>query len=510
MNILITGATGVVGSALIDCLADRPGFSINAVVRNNFSVFPAGVKTSQIVDLGPDNDWSVVLRGIDVVIHAAARTHLACAGSNDAATALRRVNVEGTLNLAHQAVAAGVKRFIFISTIKVHGEVSELDHPFNEDSPLTPQGGYAFSKAEAEQGLQQLACETGMEVVIIRPPLVYGYGVKANFHSMMCWLDKGIPLPLGAIHNKRSLVALDNLVDLIVTCIDHPAAVNQIFLVADGEDLSTPDLLRRMAVAMEKPLYLIPVPVRGLELGASLFGKREIFRRLCGSLQVDISKTQQLLDWKPPISVDQGLEKTAKGFINSVATSRKKKKRLLRWFDILFSLFGLFIFSPLWLLIALVGLFDTGSPVFFQERVGRHRKSFVLVKFRTMSRDTVSVASHLVHGDAVTSWGRFLRRTKLDELPQLWNVLQGTMSLVGPRPCLFNQHELIAERECRDVFAVRPGITGLAQIKGIDMSTPQLLAEIDAQMIQTLTVRTYFSYIVKTILGQGRGDRVRR
>ena len=510
MNLLITGANGFVGSALIKKVAKQSVFSVNAALRDASLVFPVGVKLFQSDDLGANYDWSTALRRVDVVIHTAACTQTIDDGTEETLAMFRRVNVEGTLKLARQAVVAGIKRFIFISSIKVNGETTPFEQPYTADDLPNPADLYGVSKLEAEQGLQQLASETGMEVVIIRPPLVYGYGVKANFHSMMCWLAKGIPLPLGAIHNKRSLVALDNLVDLIVTCIDHPAAANQIFLVADGEDLSTPDLLRRMAVAMEKPLYLIPVPVRGLELGASLFGKREIFRRLCGSLQVDISKTQQLLDWKPPTSVDQGLEKTAKGFINSVATSRKKQKRLLRWFDILFSLFGLFIFSPLWLLIALVGLFDTGSPVFFQERVGRHRKSFVLVKFRTMSRDTVSVASHLVHRDAVTSWGRFLRRTKLDELPQLWNVLQGTMSLVGPRPCLFNQHELIAERECRDVFAVRPGITGLAQIKGIDMSTPQLLAEIDAQMIQTLTVRTYFSYIVKTILGQGRGDRVRR
>jgi len=297
-------------------------------------------------------------------------------------------------------------------------------------------------------------------------------------------------------------------VDLIVTCIDHPAAANQIFLVSDGDDLSTPDLLRRMAVAMEKPIFLIPVPVGVLQLGALLLGQRESFHRLCRSLQIDISKTQKLLNWKPPISVDQGLQKTAEGFISSVATSRRKQNRLLRCFDVIGSFCGLIVFSPLLLLIALIGFFDTGSPLFFQERVGRHRKPFTLVKFRTMHRNTASTASHLANRNAVTSWGRFLRVTKLDELPQLWNVLQGQMSLVGPRPCLFSQDELIAERQGLDVFAVRPGITGLAQIKGIDMSTPELLAEIDAQMIQSLTLKTYFAYILKTIFGHGKGDRV--
>lgn len=506
MNLLITGASGFVGSALVTSLVARSVFSIRAAVRDPSVVFPAAVKIVPMDDLGANNDWSAALLGINVVVHSAAQAHFV----NDLENAARQVNVDGTLNLAHQAVAAGVERFIFISSIKVNGSGLTLNSPYRADDSPNPGDPYGVSKMEAEMGLQQLAHGTNMDVVIIRPPLVYGYGVKANFQSMMRWLDIGIPLPLGAIRNKRSLVALDNLVDLIMTCIDHPAAANQIFLVSDGDDLSTPDLLRRMAVAMEKPIYLIPVPVGVLELGALLLGQRESFSRLCRSLQIDISKTQKLLDWKPPISVDQGLQKTAKGFISSVATSRRKQNRLLRCFDVVGSFCGLIVFSPLLLLIALIGFFDTGSPLFFQERVGRHRKPFTLVKFRTMHRSTASIASHLANRNAVTSWGRFLRVTKLDELPQLWNVLQGKMSLVGPRPCLVSQYELIAERQQRDVFAVRPGITGLAQIKGVDMSTPKLLAEVDMQMIQTLNTGTYFLYIMKTILGQGKGDRVRR
>jgi nucleoside-diphosphate-sugar epimerase len=235
--------------------------------------------------------------------------------SSDPLAEFRKVNVEGTLNLARQAAEAGVRRFIFISSIKVNGEGTPLGSPYRADAQPQPADSYGISKMEAEQGLRALAAETGMEVVIIRPTLVYGPGVKANFLSMMRWLHKGVPLPFGAIHNQRSLVALDNLVDLIVTCIDHPAAANQTFLVSDGEDLSTTELLRRMATALGKPARLLPVPSWLLEAGASILGKKALSQRLCGSLQVDISKTRELLGWTPPLSVDAALRKTAAHFL---------------------------------------------------------------------------------------------------------------------------------------------------------------------------------------------------
>lgn len=181
---------------------------------------------------------------------------------------------------------------------------------------------------------------------------------------------------------------------------------------------------------------------------------------------------------------------------------------VIRLFDFVFSLLGLVVGFPVLLLLTVIGLFDTGSPIFSQKRVGRNKRPFTLVKFRTMKKDTASVASHLASADAITSFGRFLRRTKLDELPQLWNVLKGEMSLVGPRPCLFNQEELVAEREQRGVLAVRPGITGLAQVNDIDMSTPRLLAETDQKMLENLTLGAYFRYIFMTVAGKGAGDRV--
>lgn len=267
------------------------------------------------IELSADAEWRPALADIDVVIHCAARVHVMLEQATDPLIEFRRINVEGTLNLARQAALGGVRRFIFLSSIKVCGEVTRSGWSFTADDPVSPSDPYGISKLEAEQGLLALAKESGMEVVIIRPVLVYGPGVKANFLSMMKWLNKRAPLPFGSIHNRRSLVALDNLVDLIVTCIDHTAAANQVFLVSDGEDMSTTDLLRRLGDAMVKPARLIPVPAWLLKLGAMLIGKKAMAQRLCSSLQVDITKTRELLGWTPPVSVDEALRKTAKHFL---------------------------------------------------------------------------------------------------------------------------------------------------------------------------------------------------
>ena len=290
MTILVTGSNGFVGSAVVTSLVKKR-MSVRGTVR-------ALAKASHDISIGnitPDSDWSAALEGVDVVVHTAARVHVMNDSAVDPLTEFLSVNAAGTLNLAHQAVNLGVRRFVFISSIKVNGEGTPLGRSYTADDIPTPTDAYAISKLEAELGLMQLAEETGLEVVIIRPVLIYGSGVKANFHSMMRWLKKGIPLPFGAIHNKRSLVALDNLVDLIVTCIDHPAAANQTFLVSDDVDLSTTELLQRMAAAMGKPSRLLPVPAGLLNAGAVLLGKRDIAKRLLGSLQVDISKNERYI-----------------------------------------------------------------------------------------------------------------------------------------------------------------------------------------------------------------------
>ena len=311
-EILLTGVTGFVGSALLKRLC-FDGVSPTVALRREGVDLPFSLNRCIVDGVIGSTDWTVALSGHKVVVHCAARVHVMRDTASDPLDAFRSVNLYGTLNLARQAMEAGVRRFVFISSIGVNGAVT-FSSPFNAGSPVAPHSPYALSKYEAEMGLLRLAEKTGMEVVIIRPPLVYGPGAPGNFGSLMRWLERGVPLPLGAIHNQRSLVALDNLVDLIVTCITHPAAANQTFLVSDGEDVSTTELLRRMGKAMGHPARLLPVPANLLKLVATMLGKRDVAQRLCSSLQVNIEKTRRLLDWTPPLSLDQGLKKAAEGY----------------------------------------------------------------------------------------------------------------------------------------------------------------------------------------------------
>ena len=305
MNVLLTGATGFIGSRLARVLSEKTGTDLVCAVRRKKNELPG----RQVVVAGLDcqTDWISALIGQDVVIHVAARAHILKDEVVDPLSEYRRVNVEGTLKLARQAAEAGIRRFLFVSSIGVNGNINT--RAFRESDEPAPAEPYAQSKWEAEQGLWEIAKSTGMEIVIIRPPLVYGRNAPGNFGSLMKWVGRGVPLPLGAIHNKRSLVALDNLVDLIITCIDHPAAANQVFLAGDGQDISTTELLRGVGRAMGKPARLVPVPAGMLMFGAGLLGKKAVAQRLLGSLQVDISKTRNLLGWEPPLSVEEGLRR---------------------------------------------------------------------------------------------------------------------------------------------------------------------------------------------------------
>ncbi len=314
-RVLVTGASGFVGRCLVATLV-AAGWDVRAALRQS-AVMPASAGAESVVvgNLDATTNWQAALNNIDCVVHLAARVHVMQDKAEDPLTEFRRVNVLGTLQLARQAVDAGVRRFVFISSVKVNGEGTLKNCPYTADDMPAPMDAYGISKLEAEQGLLALAATTGLEVVIIRPVLIYGPGVRANFLKMMLWLDRGLPLPLGAIDNRRSLLSVGNLVSLILTCMAHPDAVNQVFLASDGEDMSTTTLMRRTARALGKSARLVPVPGMMLTFIAGLLGKRDVAQRLCGSLQVDIAKTRRVLGWAPPLSVDAGLALAAQDFL---------------------------------------------------------------------------------------------------------------------------------------------------------------------------------------------------
>jgi nucleoside-diphosphate-sugar epimerase len=309
MKALVTGATGHVGGALLRSLAADPGWQLRAAVRAWPAVPVAGCEYVGLGDLGADADLAGIANGCDVVIHAAARVHVMREAHAAASTAYRDTNVEGTLRVAREAARCGVRRFIFISSVKVNGESSPAGRPFREEDPPDPQDPYAISKYEAEVGLRQLCLDAGMECVIIRPPLVYGPGAGANFLALATAVKRGIPLPLGAIRNRRSLVAIDNLVHFTRLCMEHRAAANEIFLVSDGHDLSTSELVIGMAAALNRPARLLRVPESILRIGAMLAGRRLAAQRLLDNLQVDIGKARLMLGWSPPVTVEEGLRR---------------------------------------------------------------------------------------------------------------------------------------------------------------------------------------------------------
>lgn len=312
-RVLVTGASGLVGEALVFRLLLDGKFEPVATARGATRLH--GLCTVVPFELTGDQALPA-LDNVQLLVHAAARVHVMNDDAADALAEFRKVNVEGTLQLARRAVEAGVQRFVFISSIKVNGEFTLPGRPFTADDRPAPIDAYGVSKYEAEEGLKQIALNSNMEVVIIRPPLVYGPGVKANFLSLLNWLNKGVPLPFGAISNQRSLVSVANLVDLIVTCLSHPAAANQTFLAGDGEDLSTTELLRRLGTSLGKKPLLLPLPSWLLRSMAMIFGKQAVARRICGSLQVDIGKNREQLGWVPPVSMDKALRQTVEHYLD--------------------------------------------------------------------------------------------------------------------------------------------------------------------------------------------------
>ena len=316
MRVLITGASGFVGRELLASLLGMPGLSVRAAIRDARVKLPRETEVHEVGDLESAPDWTPALRSCDAIVHLAARAHLLRGTTSDAAAVMyRRVNTDGTLALARQAVLAGVRRFVFLSSIKVNGEQTRAGQPFSAQDDAHPADPYAISKWEAELGLREIAGRSALEVVIVRAPLVYGAGVKANFLRLLQWIDRGWPLPVAAVRNRRSLVSVWNLCDLLGNVLANAHARGGTWMVSDGEDLSTPELITRLARAMNRSARLLPVPVALLRAAGVLAGRQQEVLRLCSSLQVDARPTHDELGWSAPVGVDEGLRRTVAWYL---------------------------------------------------------------------------------------------------------------------------------------------------------------------------------------------------
>ncbi|QIT55910.1 SDR family oxidoreductase [Aquisalimonas sp. 2447] len=319
-EVLVTGCNGFVGDALVSGLAES-GYSVRGAVRRHNG---RGGSFEQVAvgEVGGATDWQRAVAGVEAIIHLVARTHATGERGGGDLADYRPINVDGTRRLAEEAARAGVRRLVFVSSVKVNGERTTSE-PFKASDTPAPEDAYGISKREAEQALAEVSARTGLEVVIVRPPLVYGPGVKGNFARLVKLVERGLPLPLGAVDNRRSLVALPNLVDLLVRCVEAPNAAGQTFLVSDGEDVSTPRLIRMLGEASGRRAPLVPVPTALLRLAGRLTGRSEQVDRLCGSLQVDISATREALGWTPPVQIKDALRDTVAGDSESSFSSSK-------------------------------------------------------------------------------------------------------------------------------------------------------------------------------------------
>lgn len=482
-KVLVVGANGFVGQTVVADLLRR-GEQVVAASRRPQAI-PRGAEWVALPDLTqPIADWKPLLYGVDRVVYLAARVHVMNDTHPDPLAAYRAVNRDAALSLAQASAEQGVSRFVYLSSVKVNGESSQ--RPLTEEDTPHPTDPYGISKLEAEQQLLALGQRAHLPVVILRPPLVYGPGVKANFMALARAAGRGIPLPIGAVRNKRSMIYVENLADLIAAVLKHPAAVGQVFFATDGQDLSTAELTRSLAEAQGRSAQLPAVPVALMQLAGRLTGKTNVVQRLTGSLQVSSAKARNLLDWTPPFPVWQALARTGHSLIKKDVQEPKKQARekyqlspgqrayLVVRGPLERGLAAglLLLLSPFYALLALLVKLDSPGPaLFIQERAGKAHQPFRIYKFRTMRTDTPNISTEEMQRSGlnpITPLGRILRRTSLDEIPQLINVVKGEMSFIGPRPALMSQKPVLTLREAAGVEQLLPGITGYAQATGRD------------------------------------------
>lgn len=508
MKIAITGANGFVGRATLSA-AVRRGHQPVPIVRR-----PHGLSGEVVAgDLSERSVPLSAILGADAIIHLSARTHSMNDRREDAGELYHRANVVATQRVVRSAKAAGIKRFVFMSSIKAVGEWSTAGEPLSPDTRPRPEDDYGRSKLAAEQVVRNECESANIDWVIIRPPLVHGAGAKGNLHLLARLVRSGIPLPFGSVRNRRSIISVINLADAAVLACVAPGTSRRVLHLADLT-VSTPDLIRAIGASLGRPASLFPFPASLMAAAAALVGRKGLADRLLGSLELDTAESIAALGWSFAISPECALGQTLidprkPGGGGKNAAIPLRRKVLQRALDIGVALALAPIAIPICVLLcAIIRLETPGAPLFAQTRVGRFEKPFRLFKLRTMYADTGDRASHLVDRKRITPFGAILRRTKLDELPQLLNILNGSMSLIGPRPCLPGQTELIEERRKRGLFSIRPGITGAAQVAGIDMSDPKALVLAEEQGAANRSFTNDIRLLIKTASGSGRGDAV--
>jgi len=516
-TILVVGASGFVGRVVVQDLLRR-GKKVRGAARTRTHL-PSEAEYVDLPDLSqPVADWTTVLHDVDQIVYLAARVHVMNDSHPDSLAAYRAVNRDAALSLARAAADIGVKRFVYLSSVKVNGESSAS--PLTEHDVPHPIDPYGVSKLEAEQALLQLGNERGLSVVVLRPPLVYGAGVKANFMALAKAAYRGIPLPIGAIQNRRSMVYVENLSDLISLVLTHPNASGEVFFVSDGEDLSTPQLTRLLAESQGARPYLPAIPVGFLRLVGRLTGKTNIIQRLTGSLQISNEKARALLGWTPPYPIWHALARTTKQ-LNPISNSKTTEGnlggrvylRIRSAIERFIALVMLVVLLPPALVIAALIKIDSRGPALFkQERAGTNHSPFLIYKFRTMHSNAPNIsteAMQMLDYKPITRFGKFLRRTSLDEMPQLMNIIKGEMSFIGPRPALPTQTCVLRLRQEAKIEHLLPGLTGYAQVTGRDSLTDIEKVSRDVYYARNISLDMDLKIIKMTLLSvfSGKGNK---